>query len=153
MPHMTTYGAQMDRKWARSGLEVSICPSARLSIPNTSLTSLTNLMPEIYKRPAIFQPDVKRVCTWYSARARVYYRLQIFSFFGKICQIKMKLNFVLTYVLARTCTGYLNQKRLCFSLSFFVFPPFWKSKNINKICQTLQKSFIWPLPFFGPKVF
>ena len=34
MPHMNTYGAQMDRKWtgsdrkwARSGLEVSICPS------------------------------------------------------------------------------------------------------------------------------
>ena len=24
---MTTYGAQMDRKWTRSGLEVSICTS------------------------------------------------------------------------------------------------------------------------------
>ena len=39
MPHMNTYGAQMDRKWtgserkwARSGLEVSICPSVRTSV-------------------------------------------------------------------------------------------------------------------------
>merc|ERR1712020_655360 len=38
-----------DRKWARSGLEVSICLSICLSIPNTSLTSLTNLMQGIYK--------------------------------------------------------------------------------------------------------
>ena len=41
---------EVDRKWARSGLEVSTCPSKRLSIPNTSLTSLTNLMQGIFKR-------------------------------------------------------------------------------------------------------
>ena len=46
-----------DRKWARSGLEVSICPSVRLSIPNTSLTSLTNLMRGIYKRRALAPCD------------------------------------------------------------------------------------------------
>ena len=65
---MTTYGAQMDRKWTGSGpevdwkwtgsgLEVSICPSVRLSIPNTSLTSLTNLMRGIYKRRALAPCD------------------------------------------------------------------------------------------------
>ena len=61
---MTTYVAQMDRKWpevdqkwARSGMEVSICPSVRLSIPNTYLTSLTNLMPGIYKRRALAPCD------------------------------------------------------------------------------------------------
>ena len=46
-----------DRKWARSGLEVSICPSVRLSIPNTSLTSLTNLMRGIYKHRALAPCD------------------------------------------------------------------------------------------------
>ena len=58
------YGAQMDRKWTGSGLEVtgsglevSICPSVRLSIPNTSLTSLTNLMRGIYKRRALAPCD------------------------------------------------------------------------------------------------
>ena len=48
---------EVDRKWAKSGLEVSICPSVRLSIPNTSLTSLTNLMRGIYKRRALAPCD------------------------------------------------------------------------------------------------
>ena len=72
---MTTYGAQMDRKWTGSGLEVtgsgaevgqkwtgsglevSICPSVRLSFPNTSHASLMNLLRGIYKRRALAPCD------------------------------------------------------------------------------------------------
>ena len=61
---MTTYGAQMDHKWTGSGLEVtgsglevSICLSICLSVPNTSLTSLTNLMRGNYKRRALAPCD------------------------------------------------------------------------------------------------
>ena len=61
---MNTHGGQMDRKWtgsgpevgqkwARSGLDVSICLSVCLSIPNTSLTSLMNPMRGIDKRRAL----------------------------------------------------------------------------------------------------
>ena len=54
---VTGSGPEVDRKCARSGLEVSICPSVSLSIPNTSLTSLTNLMQGIYKRRALAPCD------------------------------------------------------------------------------------------------
>ena len=40
-----------------SGLEVSVCPSVRMSIPNTSLTSLTNLVRGIYKHRALASCD------------------------------------------------------------------------------------------------
>ena len=79
MPHMTTYGPQLDQKWtgsgakmgrkwcpsfhlsvilsvcqSRSGLEVSVCPS----VPNISLTTtLTNLMRGNYKRRALAPCD------------------------------------------------------------------------------------------------
>ena len=69
MPHMTTYGDQMDRKWTGSGPEVSSnlpsvrpevdrkCPSVCLSVPNTSLTSLMNIMRGNYKRRALAPCD------------------------------------------------------------------------------------------------
>ena len=61
MPHMTTYGAQMDRKWAGSDWKWAISgPEVDwkcLSIPNTYLTSLTNLMRGIYKRRALVPCD------------------------------------------------------------------------------------------------
>ena len=61
---MTTHGTQMDRKWTGCGLDVSICPSVRLSIPNTSLISLTNLMRGIYKRRALALCDfLDGICT------------------------------------------------------------------------------------------
>ena len=51
---MTTYGAQMDWKWTGSDQKCpSILPSVRPSIPNTSLTYLTNLMRGIYKHSAL----------------------------------------------------------------------------------------------------
>ena len=71
---MTTYGAQMNRKWTRSGLEVTGCGpevrqkwtgSVRLSIPNTSLTSLTNLMRGIYKRRALAPCDFSLITLWW----------------------------------------------------------------------------------------
>ena len=79
MPHMTTYGpqldqkwtgsgAEMDRKWTGSGVHPSVRPSFYLSVrpevdwkcpsvPNTSLTSLTNLMRGNYKRRALAPCD------------------------------------------------------------------------------------------------
>ena len=66
MPHMTTYGDQMDRKWTRSdqnwagsGMEVSICPSV---IQNNSHTSSTNLMRGIYKHRALVRSDFLKKC-------------------------------------------------------------------------------------------
>ena len=56
-PEVNQKWPEVERKWARSGLEVSICPSVRLFIPNTSLTSLTNLMRGIYKRRALAPCD------------------------------------------------------------------------------------------------
>ena len=50
--------ASYDHLWCPNGPEVDQkCPSVRLSIPNTSLTSLTNLMRGIYKRRALAPCD------------------------------------------------------------------------------------------------
>ena len=66
---MTTYGDQMDQKWTGSGPEVpSNLPSVRpevdwkclsvyLSVPNTSPTSLMNIMRGNYKRRALAPCD------------------------------------------------------------------------------------------------
>ena len=62
-----------DRRWARSGLEVSICPSVRLSIPNTSLTSLTNLMRGIYRVTQVKLWLFKSVILW---NGKIKVRLQ-----------------------------------------------------------------------------
>ena len=63
---MTTYDAQMDRKWTgsglevdrkwvKSGLEVSICPSLRLSIPK----HFPYLLDEPYARDLLIPLYVK----------------------------------------------------------------------------------------------
>ena len=138
MPHMNTYGAQMDRKWtrsgpevdrkwARSGLEVSICPSVCLSIPNTSLTSLTILMRGIYKR------RVLAPCNFFSIHW--YY---VNQFLGKILNSLYSLNQTIPDSSRRKSIIYEQIRILdCSKIHFLLIGPCRPKSIPNPLCKLM----------------
>ena len=130
MPHMTTYGDQMDRKWTGSGPEVSSnLPSVRPEVdrkcPSVCLSVHPKHFPYLLDEPYARDLQAQGACT-----------LRFFKYRKSVSL--MDAGWSLVFWISMIYTKFLNMR------SFFVFQ-FWFLSNSEVLESNLQS--ILPRPF------